>query len=222
MGLLEGITDAVRDVSGELQLELAVTGTSADPSFSGTVNVTNGAFVVAATGARYDSGLAFLRLDRDRLTVDRFHLEDRNRQPLDVSGSLGVRALQIGDLEIDVKANRFEVLRNGFGRIDADVALNVRGQIDRPRITGRVSVVDGEVSVDTILDRALFQPYSTEVATPTSAATLFDPWNRLGLDIHLNVPGSLRMTGDDVQVRPGTPLGMGRFNLRAIGDLYLY
>jgi translocation and assembly module TamB len=30
------------------------------------------------------------------------------------------------------------------------------------------------------------------------------------------------MTGDNVQVSPGTPLGLGSFNLRGLGDLYLY
>jgi autotransporter translocation and assembly factor TamB len=32
----------------------------------------------------------------------------------------------------------------------------------------------------------------------------------------------LRMVGDNVQVSPGTPLGLGNINLRAVGDLYLY
>ena len=30
------------------------------------------------------------------------------------------------------------------------------------------------------------------------------------------------MTGDNVQVQPGTPLGLGSFNLRVLGDIYLY
>src|SRR4029079_2424105 len=30
------------------------------------------------------------------------------------------------------------------------------------------------------------------------------------------------MVGDNVQIRPGTPLGLGNINVRAFGDLYLY
>src|SRR5262249_1915087 len=49
-----------------------------------------------------------------------------------------------------------------------------------------------------------------------------NPWDRLGLDLSLHVPGTLRLQGDNVQVSPGTPIGLGDINLRATGDLYLY
>ncbi len=49
-----------------------------------------------------------------------------------------------------------------------------------------------------------------------------NPWERLGLDLELHVPGTLRMLGENVQVSPGTPLGLGNISLRAFGDLYLY
>ena len=36
------------------------------------------------------------------------------------------------------------------------------------------------------------------------------------------MPDTLRLTGDNVQVSPGTPIGLGDINLRVAGDLYLY
>jgi len=36
------------------------------------------------------------------------------------------------------------------------------------------------------------------------------------------VPGTLRMIGENVQVSPGTPLGLGNINVRAFGELNLY
>jgi autotransporter translocation and assembly factor TamB len=44
----------------------------------------------------------------------------------------------------------------------------------------------------------------------------------MGLDIALHVPNSLRLTGQDIQVTTGTPIGLGDINLRVLGDLYLY
>jgi autotransporter translocation and assembly factor TamB len=78
--------------------------------------------------------------------------------------------------------------------------------------------------VDEILDRSLFRPYATEAAPGTNvdAVAALNPWDRLGLGIEVHVPGNLRMTGNDVQVTAGTPIGLGSFNIRAIGDLYLY
>ena len=38
----------------------------------------------------------------------------------------------------------------------------------------------------------------------------------------LHVPGTLRLTGENVQISSGTPVGLGDINLRLLGDLYLY
>ena len=126
---------------------------------------------------------------------------------------------------IDATARDFRVLSNEFGRADVNASLTLRGQFESPRIAGTVSVARGELRVDEILHRILQTPYATEAAPVISeldAVTALNPWERLGLDIELRVPGSLRMVGDDVQVSAGTPLGLGSFNLRVIGDLYLY
>src|SRR5439155_877810 len=42
------------------------------------------------------------------------------------------------------------------------------------------------------------------------------------LDLSLHVPNTLRLTGENLQVTPGTPIGLGDVNLRVLGDLYLY
>ena len=36
------------------------------------------------------------------------------------------------------------------------------------------------------------------------------------------MPNTLRLVGDNIQISPGTPIGLGNINLRALGDLYLY
>ncbi|HEY7177108.1 MAG TPA: translocation/assembly module TamB domain-containing protein, partial [Micromonosporaceae bacterium] len=71
---------------------------------------------------------------------------------------------------------------------------------------------------------ALFQPYGTEEA-PTEevdAVAALNPWDRLGLDISLHTPNTLKLSGDNVQVTSGAPIGLGNIKLRVAGDLYLY
>jgi translocation and assembly module TamB len=58
--------------------------------------------------------------------------------------------------------------------------------------------------------------------TDIDPVAALNPWDRLGLDVFLRVPGTLRLVGDNVQVSPGTPVGLGDINLRVTGDLYLY
>ena len=203
-------------------------GTSADPHFAGSVDIENAGFTVKTTGSRYKGARAALKLSRDRVEVESLHVEDSSGRAVDVHGSLGTHELTVGDVEIDVTARHFEVLRNPLGKVDIDARLQVRGRFERPRIIGDLTIAESDVRVDEILERTLFQPYATEATTITTTLTEIDavaalnPWERLGLDVAVHVPDSLRLTGSNVQVSEGTPIGLGDINLRVGGDLYMY
>ncbi len=224
LGLIEGATDVIKNVGGNMDVNVRVVGTTADPHFDGTVRITDAGFVVSSSGARYKNGRVALTLGVDRIVVNTLHLEDASSRPLDVTGSLATHELRVGDLEIDATARGFEVLRNEFGRVEVDADVKLRGQFETPLVTGRVTIAGGQLNVETILDRTMLQPYAvkpTPVSTTDPIAAL-NPWDRLALDLELHVPGTLRLVGDNVQVTPGTPLGLGDIRLRAIGDLFFY
>lgn len=224
LGLLSGVTDVIRAVNGQMTLQVHVIGTSRDPHFDGTIDVANAAFVVTATGARYTNGRAVFTLARDRITIDPLHFEDAGGRSLDVRGSLATHELRVGDLEIDATARRFEVLHNELGHLDIDAGLRVRGRFESPRLGGELTISGGTLNVDEILERVVFQPYATEptALAAVDAVAALNPWNRLGLDLTLHVPPALRLTGENVQIAAGTPIGLGDINIRVGGDLYLY
>jgi translocation and assembly module TamB len=224
LGLLVGVTDVVTRASGQIQLNVHAGGTSHDPHFDGTVDIANAGFLVADTGVQYKNGRAAIRLAADRITVESFHVEDDKGQPLEVRGSLGTHELRVGDLAIDVMANRFDVLRDEFGRVNVSAMLMLRGRFEAPRLAGDLTINGDELKVDRILERVLFRPYATEQVSLASvdAVAALNPWDRLGLDLSMHVPKTLRLTGNDVQLSGGTPIGLGDINLRVGGDLYMY
>ncbi|MGE3178237.1 MAG: translocation/assembly module TamB domain-containing protein, partial [Vicinamibacterales bacterium] len=228
LGLIEGVTDVVRNVSGRLTINLTAAGSGRDPHFEGGIDLANAAFSVRATGARYRNGRLAARLTRDRVDVTALHVEDGEGHTLDVTGSLGTHELKVGDLAVDAQARDFEVLRNEFGTTRVDATLHLQGQFESPRLTGTLAITGGELNVDEILDRVLMRPYATEAAAEATAEEELDalqalnPWERLGLDIAVNSRGTLRMVGSNVQVSSGTPLGLGNVNVRAYGEVYLY
>jgi autotransporter translocation and assembly factor TamB len=115
-------------------------------------------------------------------------------------------------------------MHNDLGAVNIDAALRLQGRYESPRIAGDITIVSGTARVDEILSRALFQPYSTEQTAigDVDAVAALNPWDRLGLDIALHVPNTLRLVGDSVQISQDTPVGLGDINLRVLGDLYLY
>jgi autotransporter translocation and assembly factor TamB len=224
LGLVEGITDVVRNVAGDITLDVKAIGTSKDPHIEGSVTIANAAFLVVPTGSKYKNTRGSFALTTDRVTVESLHVEDEGGRPLDVRGSLGTHELRVGDLQIEGTARRFEVMRNEFGTVDIDASVRLLGRYESPRIAGDITITSGSLRVDEILTRALFQPYSTEqtAITDVDAVAALNPWDRLGLDLSLHVPATLRLIGDSVQVSQGTPIGLGDINLRVAGDLYIY
>ena len=189
----------------------------------------NAAFAVRTTGSRYRNGRLSVRLAPDRVSVQELHVEDTRGRTLDVTGSLGTHELRVGEVEITAAARQFEVVRNEFGNVEVDATLNLRGQFESPRLTGAITISGGQLKVDEILDRTLMRPYATRGGRDTGAASdeldalvALNPWERMGLDISVVTRGTLRMIGENVQVTPGTSLGLGNVNLRAFGELYLY
>jgi autotransporter translocation and assembly factor TamB len=224
LGLIEGVTDVVRNVSGDVRIDVRAVGTSRDPHFEGTIDLTNAAFLVPVSGARYKNGRAQIALASDKVAVESLHVEDADGHPLDVHGSIGTHELRVGDLQIDVNARRFEVMRDEFGRVAIDARLQVGGRFEAPRIMGDLTITSGSLRVDEILSRALIQPYATQpqVAPLVDPLAALNPWDRLGLDISLHVPDTLKLQGENVQVSSGTPVGIGDIKLTVTGDLYLY
>ncbi len=232
LGLIEGVTDVIRDVGGKVHVDLRAGGTSRDPQFVGSVGVADAAFMVAATGVRYKNVRADLELQPDQIAVRALHVEDPEGHPLDVNGTLATQQLQIGAVTLDMKARHLSVLRNSLGNLETDATLAARGTVQVPHLSGQVSIQNGAIRVDRILDQLLFRPYSTDeapgaptassdTAPPLDALVALNPWDRLALAIDLKVPETLRMTGQDIQVTPGTPIGLGSINLRTGGDLWL-
>ena len=224
LGLVEGVTAFLRDVTGQLKANVHVTGTNAAPVFAGSVQLTGAGFQIVSTGARYKNGNVAFELGDDRLTVSAFHLEDWNGKPLEVRGSLGTRELRVGDLEVDITTKGFEVLQNELGNVLVDANLTLRGQFDAPRLFGDIAIVGGQIQVDEVLSRALFQPYATEAiqANVSDVITALNPWSRLSLDIAVHSQNALRLIGENLTVSENAPLGLGSFNLRASGDIFLY
>jgi hypothetical protein len=225
LGLLEGVTDLLDNVVGRMQLELALTGTSHHPVVTGLIDFSEAGFLVVPTGVRYQNGRGLLELESDRVVIQTLRIEDRSGRVIEATGTAGVKDFALGEFTAAIVARRAEILRNPYGTAEVDGRLEVAGPIASPRITGSVTVTSGQLDIGRLVDQALFQPYATEARSPLAeldALRVINPWEELGLDVEVRVPGTMRMVGENLQVSPGAPLGLGDFNLRATGDLYFY
>ena len=100
LGLVQGFTDLLANVTGTLQADVRVTGSGADPHVVGYVDIRNGAFGVPLGGVSYTGLNTRINLAEDKLTLQEFQILDEHGGPLRVSGELAVHEKQVGAVNI--------------------------------------------------------------------------------------------------------------------------
>jgi translocation-and-assembly-module (TAM) inner membrane subunit TamB-like protein len=161
LGVIQGYTNQVTNVTGTLEADVRVTGSGEDPHLTGFIDIKGGAFGVPAGGVSYRGLDTRVELAPDRVTLQKFTILDEHNQPLNVSGELAVHEKEIGAVNITITSDNFEVIDNELGDIGIDSTLTVTGEVRRPRIEGDVRLEAARLEVDQIL-QLFYDPYSVE------------------------------------------------------------
>lgn len=151
LAILEGMTTAVEDVRGTLQVDAHVAGTVSAPLVNGTLRIGGGALRVALVDAVYDGIEADVRVSPELVQVERLQVRDSRGNPLEVRGTLGVQDAALGAVELVATAADFRVLDNDLGDLRLTADLRVSGTPAAPVVRGTVSVPSSRVEVDRVL-----------------------------------------------------------------------
>lgn len=102
-----------------------------------------------------------IELEPDRVRLQNFTILDEHGQPLHVSGELALHERTIGDVNITITSDNFEIIDNEIGDVGIDSQIKVSGELRRPRIEGTVRLEAARLEVDEIL-QLFYDPYSVE------------------------------------------------------------
>jgi autotransporter translocation and assembly factor TamB len=161
LGVVQGFTDYVTNVTGTLQADVRVTGSGHDPHLDGFVDIKGGAFGVPLGGVSYSGLDTRIELDPDKVRLQKFTILDEHEQPLHVSGELAVHERQVGAVNINISSDNFELIDNELGDVGIDSTLNITGELRRPRVTGEVKLEAARLEVDRLLE-FFYDPYAVE------------------------------------------------------------
>ena len=229
LGLIQGFTTALTNVTGTLQANVQVTGSAGDPHPGGSIAVSDAGFTVGASGVNYSGGSGRIEFQGDRVHIDQFRLLDNQRKPLVVSGDLAIHERELGGVDVSVKATDFKVIDNKIGNVRINSDLHIAGELSYPRVEGDLGINTGMINLDELLAATTESAYSTTPieapgADPASAeragqssASVFDA---LQMDIHVTIPNDLVVKGSDLRV-PDAPVGLGALNVTLGGDLWV-
>jgi hypothetical protein len=234
LGIVQGFTPYVTNVTGTMQANVRLTGTGFDPHAEGVVEIRGGAFEVPELGTRYTGLDTRIDLQPDVVTVREFKILDSRGFPMTVGGTLAVHDRAVGAVDITLQSQDFEVIDNPIADLKLDSNLKLTGELRRPRLEGSVDVENATIQVAELLERVTADPYATEAAagpvgadeaaraTPpgggapvTEQPTLFDA---LALDVSVVVPDNMVLRGNEL--RPANaPIDIGDINTTVGGTI---
>jgi translocation and assembly module TamB len=227
LGLVQGFTTALTNVTGTVQAKVDVAGTENDPRPNGNVTIQRAAFTVEPTGVTYTNLEGRIDLQSDRVHIDEIRVLDNHQSPLSITGDLPIQEREDGAVAIAIKADDFKVIDNQMGNVRVNSDLRVVGQLNAPRIEGDLGVSTGAVNLDPIIAQVGASAYATketEFATDadsqgqTTAGGAFDA---LYAYVHLTVPNDLVIKANDLKA-PGSPIGLGALNVTLGGDVTVH
>jgi autotransporter translocation and assembly factor TamB len=161
LGVLQGVTSQLTNVTGTLEADIHVGGSGQDPHFQGYIDIKDGGFSVPAAGGTFSGLTTRIDLEPERMRIQQFQLLDHHGEKLTIAGELAVHELQVGGVNISIGSDNFELLDNELGDIQVQAALKVTGEIRRPRVVGDVRLDAARVEVDRVL-QVFYSPYAVE------------------------------------------------------------
>lgn len=203
LGVIQGFTSYVTNVTGALQANVKVTGTGHDPHLDGVIDIRGGTFAVPDLGTAYTGLDTRIDLKPDAVTIGEMRIVDKHKKVMTVGGTLGVHERQVGAVDVKLQSQDFEVINNEYADLKLDTDLRVTGELRSPTIEGVVEVDSGSVEAARILEEATANPYSTvdagdsgEPAADTSDANILDA---LDVNVGVVVPSNLVVRGSNLR-----------------------
>jgi autotransporter translocation and assembly factor TamB len=154
LGVVQGFTSYVTNVTGVLQAQVKVTGTGHDPHFEGIVDVRGGAFTIPDLGTTYTGLDTTIDLSPDAVNLSQMRILDEHGRVMTIGGMLAVHERVVGAVDVQVHSEGFEVINNGLADLKLDTDLRITGELRTPRIEGFVEVDSGNVDVARVLEEA--------------------------------------------------------------------
>jgi translocation and assembly module TamB len=225
LGVIQGFTTALTEVTGTFEAHVKIAGTAADPRASGAVVLQKGALTVAPTGVRYTNIDGQIDVQPDRLHIDAITLLDNHFNPLSISGDLGIGRRRLEAVQLYISADDFKVVDNQLGNVRIQSALEIGGTLAAPRVGGYLGVTTGDVNLDRVIALAGPSPYATEqiqyrtaIDQQAEPATQ-GPFGALTMDVQVTIPDDLVVKAASLQA-PGAPIGLGALTVTLGGDLH--
>lgn len=207
LSILAAIIPGLTDLSGPVDIQVDITGTSESPQFAGAAVLRGGSLTVDATGVTYEELHGNVTFDNDEITIAQLTGTDGGRGTFEIGGRIAMENLRLGSLDVQISATDLQVMDLRRQDVQVHASIAVTGTTDAPVMTGRL-VVDEAIyrmpetsNKDIIdLDQAVIYVDIPGVARPEEIERSPSLWDRSRLDLEVQVTDDAILTGSNMRV----------------------
>ncbi|WP_419869875.1 translocation/assembly module TamB domain-containing protein [Chryseobacterium sp. CT-SW4] len=141
--------NAINNTEGYLSGNLKITGTTEQPSILGKVKFNNVGLMIAQTGSDFRNINDEIDFTSRGIEFNRFKINDKDGNSLVVNGQVLTQTYRDYTFNLDVNAKDFKVVNSEksndammYGILSIDAGLHIRGNLDLPKVDGRLAVAD--------------------------------------------------------------------------------
>lgn len=141
--------NAITNTEGYISGNLKITGTSSQPNILGKVKFNDAGLEIAKTGSDFRKLNDEIDFTSRGIEFNNFKINDRDGNSMNIDGQVLTQTYRDFAFNLDLNAKDFKVVNSEksneaimYGILSIDAALQVRGNLDLPKVDGRLAVAD--------------------------------------------------------------------------------
>ena len=148
MKILQGFSmNAITNTEGYLSGDLKIAGSAPAPRIIGDVKMNDVGLMIAQTGSDFRKINDKISFTNKGIEFDNFKINDKDGNSLKIDGQVLTQTYKDFAFNLDLNAKDFKVVNSEksndammYGILAIDAALKVRGNLDLPKVDGRLAV----------------------------------------------------------------------------------
>lgn len=141
--------NAVTNTEGYLSGNLKITGTTSQPNILGKIKFNDVGLEIAKTGSDFRKLNDEIDFTNRGIEFNNFKINDKDGNSLNIDGQVLTQTYRDFAFNLDVNAKDFKVVNSEksndaimYGILSIDAALHIKGNLDLPKVDGRLAVAD--------------------------------------------------------------------------------
>jgi hypothetical protein len=141
--------NAVTNTEGYLSGNLKITGTTSQPNILGKIKFNDVGLEIAKTGSDFRKLNDEIEFTSRGIEFNKFKINDKDGNSLNIDGQVLTQTYRDFAFNLDVNAKDFKVVNSEksndaimYGILSIDAALHIKGNLDLPKVDGRLAVAD--------------------------------------------------------------------------------